>query len=109
VRQPAAAALQAAGATVVAQEAPGVAGALATLLRFDLQSLLVEGGALLHGALWDAGVVDYVQLYETETRLGPRGVALARSRTLLADDLIDRQVTALGPDTLIEGYVHRPH
>jgi diaminohydroxyphosphoribosylaminopyrimidine deaminase/5-amino-6-(5-phosphoribosylamino)uracil reductase len=106
---PGVAALQAAGAIVVAQETPGIGAALAVLPRFDVHSLLVEGGALLHGALWDAGLVDYVQLYESASRLGAGGVPLARSRSLLADDLIERRVTALGPDTLIEGYVHRPH
>jgi diaminohydroxyphosphoribosylaminopyrimidine deaminase/5-amino-6-(5-phosphoribosylamino)uracil reductase len=106
---PAVAALQAVGATVVAQETPGIGAALRVLPRFDVQSVVVEGGALLHGALWDAGLVDYVQLYEAASRLGEGGVPLARSRTLLADDLFDRRVTALGPDTLIEGYVHRPH
>ena len=73
-----------------------------------IQSVLIEGGAVLHAACWDAALVDYVQLYQAPQRLGPNGVAMPRHGTLLADDLFDRRVTQLGPDQLTEGYVHRP-
>ena len=101
-------ALAVAGATVV-----GVSGdirdALRELTRRDVQSLLVEGGAALHAALWDAGVVDYVQLYVAPVWLGPAGVPLFGGRGVPAAALLDSRVELLGPDVLIEGYVHRPH
>ena len=108
VDDPAARALTAAGAIVLAQETPGIAGALALLPSRGIQSLLIEGGAALHAACWDAALVDYVQLYQAPQRLGANGVAMPRLASVLADDLIDRRVTQLGPDELTEGYVHRP-
>ena len=104
----AARALTDAGAIVVAQETEGLGGALAMLPSRGIQSVLIEGGAVLHAAFWDEAVVDYVQLYQAPQQLGPAGVAMARHGSLLADDLIDRRVTQLGPDVLTEGYVHRP-
>ena len=97
------------GASVLAQDAPGMGGALAMLLSQGVQSVLIEGGAVLHAACWDEAVVDYIQLYQAPHSLGgSAGVAMPRHRSLLADDLIDRRVTQLGPDVLTEGYVHRP-
>jgi diaminohydroxyphosphoribosylaminopyrimidine deaminase/5-amino-6-(5-phosphoribosylamino)uracil reductase len=105
---PAAAALTDAGAIVVAPGRPALAEALRLLPDFAVQSLLVEGGGVLHAAFWDEGLVDYVQLYEAPLPLGPNGVPLPRRTSLLEDDLIDRRVVQLGPDILTEGYVHRP-
>lgn len=100
--------LQDAGAIVIRPPAAGLEHALAHLVTMGIQCLLVEGGATLQNALWDAGFVDYVQLYEAPARLGSDGVPLPVSRSLLADDLIERRTTVLGPDVLTEGYVHRP-
>jgi diaminohydroxyphosphoribosylaminopyrimidine deaminase / 5-amino-6-(5-phosphoribosylamino)uracil reductase len=97
-----------AGATLVAQDTPGIAAALTLMPPRGIQSMLIEGGAVLHAACWDQAVVDYVQLYQAPQRLGTAGVATPRHDSLLADDLIDRRVTQLGPDVLTEGYVHRP-
>jgi riboflavin biosynthesis pyrimidine reductase len=74
-----------------------------------IQSLLLEGGAQLHAAAWDADVVDYVQLYVTPVALGPGGVPLFGGRPWSLSSLIEPKAEMLGPDTLIEGYVHRPH
>jgi diaminohydroxyphosphoribosylaminopyrimidine deaminase / 5-amino-6-(5-phosphoribosylamino)uracil reductase len=82
---------------------------LRQLASDGVQSLLLEGGARLHAAAWDAGVVDYVQLYVTPAALGPVGVPLFGGRPWSLSSLIDPRVEVLGPDTLIEGYVHRPH
>jgi diaminohydroxyphosphoribosylaminopyrimidine deaminase/5-amino-6-(5-phosphoribosylamino)uracil reductase len=101
-------ALEEAGATLIAPAGPGVAGALRELPGLDIQSLLIEGGSALHGAVWDANVVDYVQLYVTPGALGPDGVPL-EPRAFSTAGLFDRKVRVLGPDVLIEGYVHRPH
>ena len=66
-------------------------------------------GAAVHAAAWDEDVVDYVQLYVTPIALGAGGVPLLDGRSWSLSSLIDPRVEVLGPDTLIEGYVHRPH
>ena len=83
--------------------------ALRALSAFAIQSILLEGGAAIHAAAWDEGLVDYVQLYVAPTTLGPAGVRLFDGYDVSLSSLIDPKVEALGPDTLIEGYVHRPH
>jgi diaminohydroxyphosphoribosylaminopyrimidine deaminase/5-amino-6-(5-phosphoribosylamino)uracil reductase len=82
---------------------------LRQLGREGIQSVLLEGGAQIHAAAWDEDVVDYVQLYVTPAVLGPEGVPLFGGRPWSLASLIDPKVELLGPDTLIEGYVHRPH
>jgi diaminohydroxyphosphoribosylaminopyrimidine deaminase/5-amino-6-(5-phosphoribosylamino)uracil reductase len=79
------------------------------LANEGIQSVLLEGGARVHAAAWDEGLVDYVQLYVTPVALGPAGVPLFGGRPWSLSSLIDPRVELLGPDTLIEGYVHRPH
>jgi diaminohydroxyphosphoribosylaminopyrimidine deaminase/5-amino-6-(5-phosphoribosylamino)uracil reductase len=101
-------ALEGAGATVVVPAREGLGEALRALPPLGIQSLVIEGGAALHAAAWDAGVVDYVQLYVAPVSLGPSGVPLLAGRAWATEALFDRQVTALGPDVLTEGYVHRP-
>jgi riboflavin biosynthesis pyrimidine reductase len=82
---------------------------LRQLANEGIQSLLLEGGARLHEAAWDADVVDYVQLYVTPAACGPAGVPLFNGRPWSLSSLIEARVEVLGPDTVIEGYVHRPH
>jgi len=101
--------LERAGATVVAAEAPGVRGALRALSSCNVQSLLLEGGAATHAAAWAEGVVDCVQLYVTPAALGPLGVPLLGGARWSLASLVDLRVELLGPDTFIEGYVHRPY
>src|SRR6516225_1633514 len=84
-----------------------VGHALRRLGMRQVASLLLEGGATLHGAAWDEDLVDFVRLYVTPRILG-RGVALLPDRGFSSAALIDRRVAALGPDVLIEGYVHGP-
>jgi diaminohydroxyphosphoribosylaminopyrimidine deaminase/5-amino-6-(5-phosphoribosylamino)uracil reductase len=83
--------------------------ALKQLASEGIQSLLLEGGATLHAAAWDAGLVDYVQLYVAPMWLGPRGLPLLEGRQFSSASLVERTVEQIGPDVLIEGYVHRPH
>jgi riboflavin biosynthesis pyrimidine reductase len=71
--------------------------------------VLLEGGAAVHGAAWDEDVVDYVQLYVTPHVLGCGGVPLLEGRAFSSTSLIDARIDVLGPDIMIEGYVHRPH
>ena len=93
-----------AGAEVhCAPDAAPVIAALEWLAGRGISSLTVEGGALLHRAFWDAGVVDRVQIFRTPVTLGPRGVKwLPGPLGLTALTEIP-----LGADTLVEGYVHR--
>jgi diaminohydroxyphosphoribosylaminopyrimidine deaminase/5-amino-6-(5-phosphoribosylamino)uracil reductase len=86
-----------------------LADALKDLAVHGIHSLLLEGGAALHAAAWDAGVVDYVQLYVAPVWIGQDGVPLLEGRDFSPASLVERRVEQLGPDVLIEGYVHRPH
>jgi diaminohydroxyphosphoribosylaminopyrimidine deaminase/5-amino-6-(5-phosphoribosylamino)uracil reductase len=101
------AALESAGARVLRLEDAGLLPALRALVPLQVQSLLLEGGPMLQAAAWDAGVVDYVQMYISPRSLGS-GVAMTPPRPTL-ETLAERQATRLGPDELVEGYVHRPH
>lgn len=83
--------------------------ALQRLGSRSIESLLLEGGAALHAAAWDEGLVDFVRLYSTPHVVGRGGVPLLNGRPFSSDDLVERHVEALGADTLIEGYVHGPH
>lgn len=100
------AALESAGARVMVLDDPGMLPALRALVPLQVQSLLLEGGPMLQATAWDAGVVDYVQMYVSPISLGS-GVAMSPSRAVLAQ-LVEAQTNQLGPDELVEGYVHRP-
>ncbi len=101
------AALAAAGADIVVGDGSVSAGLKALAAR-GITSLLIEGGAALHAAAWDEGVVDLVRLYVTPHVLGPAGVRLLPGRRVFGAMAADRRVVPLGPDVLIEGYVHGP-
>jgi diaminohydroxyphosphoribosylaminopyrimidine deaminase/5-amino-6-(5-phosphoribosylamino)uracil reductase len=87
---------------------PTFRSALQRLGARHVGSLLLEGGAALHAGAWDEGLVDFVRLYVTPRVLGPEGVPLLLDRPFRSAELRDRRVEPLGPDVLIEGYVHRP-
>jgi diaminohydroxyphosphoribosylaminopyrimidine deaminase/5-amino-6-(5-phosphoribosylamino)uracil reductase len=93
---------------VIIMGVAGIAEALRDLGRSGIQSLIIEGGPTLQAAAWDAGVVDYVQLYVAPVSLGEGGVPWLKDRRFNSMDLFERRVDLLGPDVLIEGYVHRP-
>jgi diaminohydroxyphosphoribosylaminopyrimidine deaminase/5-amino-6-(5-phosphoribosylamino)uracil reductase len=101
-------ALERTGATVLAVDAPGVGAALRALTAYEIQSVILEGGPTVQQAAWDEDVVDYVHVYVAPTMLGPEGVALLDGRSLAPATLVEPRVVPLGPDVLIEGYVHRP-
>jgi riboflavin biosynthesis pyrimidine reductase len=52
--------------------------------------------------------VDFVRLYVTPRVIGAGGVPFLPGRSFASLDLIERHTEPLGPDTLIEGYVHGP-
>lgn len=104
------ASLQDAGAelVVVAREGTEIdnlRAALRSIASRGISSLMVEGGATVHRALWDAGLVDRVQIFRTPHRLGPGGVEWLPA-VAAGDGLSGVTQTALGADILIEGHVH---
>jgi diaminohydroxyphosphoribosylaminopyrimidine deaminase/5-amino-6-(5-phosphoribosylamino)uracil reductase len=103
-------ALLAAGARIetVGGAAAGsiIPDALAALAGRGVTSLVLEGGPTLHAAAWAAGVVDRVQVFRTPWVLGPGSVPWLDEGTFSLEGLEDVTTTALGPDDLIEGYVH---
>jgi diaminohydroxyphosphoribosylaminopyrimidine deaminase / 5-amino-6-(5-phosphoribosylamino)uracil reductase len=101
-------ALEARGAQIEVAADDSFGAALDRLGAREIGSLLLEGGAALHAAAWDEGLVDFVRLYVTPLALGPGGVPFLEHRGFSTAALVERRVEALGDDTLIEGYVHRP-
>ncbi len=100
--------LEARGASVEAVRDTTLRSALNRLADHQVESLLLEGGAGVHAAAWDEDVVDFVRLYVTTRTIGSGGVPFLDGRPFRAADLVERRVEALGPDTMIEGYVHGP-
>jgi diaminohydroxyphosphoribosylaminopyrimidine deaminase/5-amino-6-(5-phosphoribosylamino)uracil reductase len=99
--------LERAGAILVAEPAPCMAPRLRALVAFDIHSVLLEGGAVLHAAAWGEGLVDYVQVYITPHVLGAQGVPLPDSIGRALPSLREARVDPCGRDVIIEGYVHR--
>lgn len=87
--------------------------ALLTLLgRRRLQSLLVEGGAEVHGAFFDADLIDKFHLFLAPKFIGGRrapgifgGQGIARLTA--APQVRDLTIQRLGPDILISGYLKK--
>lgn len=97
--------LRAAGALILAPPTDDIGTALRVLGATGLVSVLLEGGAALHRAALDAGVVDEVHVYITPAALGSRGVAWIGERRLAWEGLHERHALWLGEDVLIEGLV----
>lgn len=106
---PAARALADAGATVRAFRPDDIASGFRALRELDVTSVLLEGGAALHAAAWDGGIVDAVTLIVTPHWIGPDGVRFLAARRFSVADLHHVEVAPCGPDVVISGYVHRPH
>jgi diaminohydroxyphosphoribosylaminopyrimidine deaminase/5-amino-6-(5-phosphoribosylamino)uracil reductase len=101
-------ALESAGATVVEVDDPSLTAAVRALGDYGIQSVLLEGGAAVHQSAWEEGLVDYVQLYVAPAVLGGGGPGLLDGHAFTPASLHEQRVRMLGPDVLIEGYVHRP-
>jgi diaminohydroxyphosphoribosylaminopyrimidine deaminase/5-amino-6-(5-phosphoribosylamino)uracil reductase len=87
-------------------------GLLERLGGMGIMSLLIEGGATVHGSFLDAGLVDRVFAYvspvviggtEAPAAVGGAGPAALKDAYRLGDVTTRR----LGPDLVISGYVHR--
>jgi diaminohydroxyphosphoribosylaminopyrimidine deaminase/5-amino-6-(5-phosphoribosylamino)uracil reductase len=100
--------LEARGADIEVAADGSFRAALDRLAARQVESLLLEGGAAIHAAAWDEDVVDFVRLYVTPHVLGADGVPFLQGRPFSSSDLIDRRTESLGPDVLVEGYVHGP-
>jgi diaminohydroxyphosphoribosylaminopyrimidine deaminase/5-amino-6-(5-phosphoribosylamino)uracil reductase len=108
--QPAAArVLLQAGAELLVTERDDLVQALSALLDRGVQSLVVEGGPVLHEAFWRAGLVDRVRLWIAPCRLGENGVPWLSTRLLPVTGLAHCTVECHGSDVLIEGDVYRTH
>lgn len=81
--------------------------ALHSLLEWDVSTLLVEGGAELHAAFLDAGLVDRVHVIVTPVALGADGVELFGGRRVALSALSRMTVEPRGADIWIEADVHR--
>jgi diaminohydroxyphosphoribosylaminopyrimidine deaminase/5-amino-6-(5-phosphoribosylamino)uracil reductase len=101
------AALERRGAVIEVAEGRTLRAALDRLGALEISSLLLEGGAEVHQSAWDEQVVDFVRVYVTPHVLGG-GVRFLEGRSFATSSLVGRRVTPLGPDVLIEGYVHGP-
>jgi len=100
-------ALEARGAIVEPARSESLRAALEVLAARDICSLLLEGGAAIHAAAWDEQLVDLVRLYVAPVALGGGGLRFLAGRRFASTALLDRRVEPIGPDVLIEGYVHR--
>jgi diaminohydroxyphosphoribosylaminopyrimidine deaminase/5-amino-6-(5-phosphoribosylamino)uracil reductase len=95
--------LDRAAPTLVIRGRPSVPRLLAALAKRDVQSVLVEGGARVHGAFLAAGLVDRVALFLAPRLIGG-GVPVATGADLpLARGLAlgPPTVRRLGPDLLV--------
>ena len=101
-------ALEDAGATIVTTDTARDLTSAMTRLFADhgIGSLLLEGGAALHAAAWNAGVVDRVRTYITPHALGPAGVPWEMPASFDWTMLHDTRSEWLGEDCLLEGYLH---
>src|SRR6185436_8904168 len=100
--------LEEAGARVESvQGEPWLRSALEFLTIIGVSSLVVEGGAALHQAFWEADLVDRVELYVTPRVLGPPGPGWLAGPVVSSGRLAEVQSRFVGDDVQIEGYVHR--
>lgn len=100
-------ALKAVGATLEILPARDPALAMSRLLAYDVCDILVEGGAVLHRSIWDAGIVDRVRLYVAPVTLGPGAVPWMPGGEISMAALGGGESRALGEDVLLEADVQR--
>jgi diaminohydroxyphosphoribosylaminopyrimidine deaminase/5-amino-6-(5-phosphoribosylamino)uracil reductase len=100
-----------AGAQVewIPQQPPdGFLGAsFSRLAARGVSSVMLDGGPRLHAAVWKAGLVDRVQVFQTSKALGAGGLAWLDPAAFTTADLDDVTTVRLGDDVMVEGHVHR--
>jgi diaminohydroxyphosphoribosylaminopyrimidine deaminase/5-amino-6-(5-phosphoribosylamino)uracil reductase len=97
------------GVTLVVRDDDALGPAVSALLGLGVTSLLLEGGAALHAAAWQAGVVDRLRCYIAPDVLGPTAVPWAMPPGASLPALGPARAEPLGRDVLIEADVHRTH
>ena len=102
-----AAALEAAGARVEPLPDGALGTALHRLGSLGVMSLLLEGGAALHAAAWEAGMIDRVVLFVAPVWAGEEGLPLFEGRGPHLSALAGTRVEPVGADVRIEADVHR--
>jgi diaminohydroxyphosphoribosylaminopyrimidine deaminase/5-amino-6-(5-phosphoribosylamino)uracil reductase len=95
-----------AGADV--ESADGLVPAFERLAARGISSVVVEGGATLHEAVWREALVDRVEMFVTPAALGPGGLEWLSFPIVTADNVANVTATPAGDDVLIEAYVHWP-
>ena len=97
--------LTASGATLV--EGQGHLKAdIRALLAWDISTVLLEGGGVMHAAAWQAGIVDRVIVIVAPTVLGEQGAKFFDGLPIPVSQLIPVRVETLGPDAWMEADVH---
>ena len=82
-------------------------GAMSLLVERGVSSIVLEGGPRLHAAMWNANLVDRVQMFRTCAAAGAEGIAWLDPAIFSAAVLEDVSTLRLGDDELMQGYVHR--
>lgn len=98
-------ALEEVGATI-AWGSGDLAADLPKLLTWDISCILLEGGAEMHAAAWQAGVVDRVHLIVAPDILGEPGVKLFAGLPVPLSQMVPVRVETLGPDAWLEADVY---
>ncbi|MGH9200885.1 MAG: RibD family protein, partial [Vicinamibacterales bacterium] len=96
--------LESAGATIL--EAAALDEAVTALLKWDVSTLLVEGGPRLQAAFYHARLVDRQHLIVAPVTLGPTGVPWLDESTFALTSVTRLVAEPRGPDTWIEADVH---
>ncbi len=97
--------LERAGATV--RPADDLLSGIRALLEWDVSTLLIEGGAAVHAAFWQAGLTDHLHLIVTPLTVGPGGLELFGGYPVPWSALSLVAVEPRGADIWIEADVHR--
>jgi len=98
-------ALKRAGATII-EGSGSLREDLRTLVQCEISTLLLEGGAAMHAAAWQAGVVDRVHVIVAPAALGEGGVKCFDGVDVPMSELMPIKVEMLGPDAWMEADVH---
>ena len=86
----------------------GIEAALRELHSRDVQSIVIEGAQRCTRPSGTRSLPTTSNSLWRRTRSGEAAFR-STSRAFSTFALFDRRVEALGPDVIIEGYVHRPH
>jgi diaminohydroxyphosphoribosylaminopyrimidine deaminase/5-amino-6-(5-phosphoribosylamino)uracil reductase len=101
--------LERAGATIerVPGDGPFLDRAMRRLAEREIRTMIVEGGPVVHEALWRAGLVDRLQIFVSPKVLGDGAVDwMALPQGTIAT-LAEMRTLPVGADVLIEGMVRR--